>query len=250
VLRGRAAGVVLRAGGEGHLLRRHAPRARLRVRVAVAATLAGAGPHAAPDARSASAWAELRERLQAFVARRVANAADVEDIVQRVFLQLHRSESTLVRREAVHAWLYRTARNAIVDHYRAAARRELPSGAGEEIEALQGAGAPRAERDELRQIAACLEPMIARLPDEYRRAVVATELEGRPQHEVARAEGVSLSGMKSRVQRARRRLKQLLLDCCRIELDRRGGVTDCEPRQGDCGRCAGPLTEPGSGEGA
>lgn len=47
--------------------------------------------------------------------------------------------------------------------------------------------------------------------------------------------GLSVSGMKSRVQRARQHLRTALDDCCRVALDRRGGVIDYEPRGGNCG---------------
>jgi RNA polymerase sigma-70 factor (ECF subfamily) len=72
--------------------------------------------------------------------------------------------------------------------------------------------------------------MIERLPEEYRQAVVLVDLEGLTQREAAAQLGLSLSGMKSRVQRGRRQLKEMLEACCMIELDRRRGVTDYEVR--------------------
>jgi RNA polymerase sigma-70 factor (ECF subfamily) len=72
--------------------------------------------------------------------------------------------------------------------------------------------------------------MIHSLPEPYREAVVLTDLEGLTQKELAGRLSISLSGAKSRVQRGRQKLKEMLLDCCRFEFDRRGGVVDCEPR--------------------
>jgi RNA polymerase sigma-70 factor (ECF subfamily) len=63
------------------------------------------------------------------------------------------------------------------------------------------------------------------------------DIEGVTQRSAAEDEGISLSGMKARVQRGRRRLKEILLESCRIEIDRRGGVMDCEGRQGGDGTC-------------
>lgn len=68
--------------------------------------------------------------------------------------------------------------------------------------------------------------MVATLPSSSRTALVLTDLEGMTQREAAERSGLSLSGMKSRVQRARRQLKETFLECCRIELDRRGGIVD------------------------
>src|SRR5690606_7389395 len=82
------------------------------------------------------------------------------------------------------------------------------------------------------ELAACLPRLLERLPERYREAVRLAELEGLPQQEVARRQGVSLSGAKSRVQRGRRRLRELVEACCAVECDHRGSVVDYEPRGG------------------
>ena len=70
--------------------------------------------------------------------------------------------------------------------------------------------------------------MIQRLPDGYRRAIELVELRGVTQRAAAESEGLSVSGMKTRVQRARRLLKASLLQCCQIALDARGAMLSCE----------------------
>lgn len=81
------------------------------------------------------------------------------------------------------------------------------------------------------------------LPPPYREALTLTELEGVTQREAARMLGVSVSGMKSRVQRGRERLRELFEECCEIALDARSRVVGCAPRagtRGPTGCCAGP----------
>src|SRR4029453_7441764 len=75
-------------------------------------------PTRGPTLDTSALWLEFRSRLRSFVARRIADRADVEDMVQWVFLRLHESRGRLRQADRVHAWLYRTARRAIVDHYR------------------------------------------------------------------------------------------------------------------------------------
>ena len=91
---------------------------------------------------------------------------------------------------------------------------------------------------------------VAGLPEPYREALLLTEYEGLTQQQLAERVGISLSGAKSRVQRGREKLKQILLDCCHVELDRRGGIIDY---QGQCDCCAnghcGPDCAPGCGQG-
>jgi RNA polymerase sigma-70 factor (ECF subfamily) len=79
--------------------------------------------------------------------------------------------------------------------------------------------------------------MIERLPGEYRQAVILVDLEGLAQQKAATQLGLSLSGMKSRVQRGRRQLKGMLEACCTIELDRRRGVIDYDVRNRQTNPC-------------
>ena len=189
---------------------------------------------------AAPPWEQLRGNLRAFIGRRVQNDADVDDLVQRVLLQIVNNIGSLRDSERLHAWVYRTARNAIVDHYRSSsARREITSGDALDLASTEHAAnetPPDDERIALRELAACMTPMMARLPDVYRDALTLTDLEGLNQAEAARRVGVSVSGMKSRVQRGRRHLKTVLEECCRVELDRRGTIVDYTSRKaGGCG---------------
>jgi RNA polymerase sigma-70 factor (ECF subfamily) len=190
-------------------------------------------------------WRDLHDRLRAFVVRRVGQA-EVDDLVQEVFVRIHRRIDTLDQADRLEAWAYQITRNAIIDYYRSRARqseaiaedaRAAAAAAESALPAADEAQGAEAERE----LAACLSPLVERLADPYRRAVGLVELEGRSQAEAAAHLGLSTSGMKSRVQRARRQLRAMLLDCCHVELDRRGGVIDYRARgaMGDGCGCSG-----------
>jgi RNA polymerase sigma-70 factor, ECF subfamily len=190
-------------------------------------------------------WQELQTRLRAFIAARVADQADVEDLLQEVFLRIHRHLDSLEQADRLQAWVYQITRNAIIDHYRApSVRRELPAGGPADLDGLDSTAVLPGEAGdaaELRELAACLHPLIERLPGTYRQAIRLTELDGVRQNAAAAQLGVSVSGMKSRVQRGRQHLKQMLLECCHLELDRRGGIIDYRLRPGQsCTNCAPP----------
>jgi RNA polymerase sigma-70 factor (ECF subfamily) len=86
--------------------------------------------------------------------------------------------------------------------------------------------------------------MVQRLPPNYRDAIALVELEGLTQRAAAERLGISLSGAKSRVQRGREKLRLLLEDCCRIQLDASGGIAGYEARGGaSCAAC-GPSCLP------
>jgi RNA polymerase sigma-70 factor, ECF subfamily len=192
-------------------------------------------------------WEELYGNLRGFVARRVSNSADVDDLVQAVMLRLLKGLGTLRDSERLHPWVYRTARDVIIDHYRALASRREVTAAADEQRDDEHSSQPTPEEHEdvaLQELAACLAPMFRQLGPPYQEAVTLTELQGVTQAEAAKRVGISLSGMKSRVQRARKHLRTVLEECCRIQLDRRGGIIGYESRRPDSCSCGPCSTEP------
>lgn len=185
-------------------------------------------------------WTEFHANLLRFVARRVRNPADAEDVVQRVFLQVHRALPTLRDAERLPAWLYQITRRVLADFYRAPAhQRELAMGDAVEVAGDLDAASTAGDSDEpsaLAELSTCLRPLMASLSDADQEALALVEFGGVSQVDAARRLGVSVSGMKSRVQRARTRLRATVEACCRVELDRRGGLTAFTPRGDDsCG---------------
>lgn len=186
--------------------------------------------------RESELWTELHERLRAFVGRRVADPHDADDLAQDVLVRLHRSLGSLHDEDRLDAFAYRIARSAIIDHYRAAGRaKELPvePTALDDAEAAVPDGTSPAQ-----ELARCLQPLVDQLPEASRQALRLTDLGDSSQVEAARALGLSVPGMKSRVQRARAEVRELLTACCTVELDRRNGVSDVR-RTGPCA-CAQP----------
>jgi len=189
-------------------------------------------------------WQQVYKGLRAFVVKRVANEAEADDILQEVFLRMHRRLNSLKNPQRLVAWVYRITRHAIVDHYRKVERRrEVPVGLASDLDEAHPTAEPlpsasSKDSGQLREeLAGCLRPMLARLSAQYRDAVTLVELEGLTQNEAAKQLKLTLSGMKSRVQRGRRQLKHLLEDCCVIQLDRRRSIADYELRHPQCDPC-------------
>ena len=174
-------------------------------------------------------WREVEERLRPFVARRVPDA-DVDDVMQDVFVRMQRGLAGLRDDERLGAWLFQVARSAISEHGRARARHPLADGDPPE----GAAPSDEDDREAARHLSGCVAMFVARLPSPYREAVTLVELEGLTAREAAELAGVSTSGMKSRVQRGRARLRAMFEDCCAIALDARRKVVEVVPR-GRCG---------------
>lgn len=191
----------------------------------------------AKEQKTAGIWEQVHERLRAFIAKRVENEAEAEDVLQDVFVRVHRSLPQLKDPDRVVPWVYQITRHAIIDYYRSSGHRALPIGLAEELEVEQAALPSESQPTARTELSGCLRPMIAKLPDEYRQAIMLVELDGLTQKEAAQRLGLSIPGMKSRVQRGRRQLKMLLEECCEIELDGRKGVMDFERRSPDAPAC-------------
>jgi RNA polymerase sigma-70 factor, ECF subfamily len=161
-------------------------------------------------------WHQVSPRLRRFIRARVGDVATAEDILQGVFLKLQQRVEEMREPAKMEAWLFLAARNAIIDHYRTAkSTSELPDSlAGEVSPAMPG---------EIEELHAKLCQIIERLPADYRQAFVLTAFEGFSQEELAKHLGISVSGAKSRVQRARARLKTMLLEFCHREFSRTPG---------------------------
>lgn len=177
-------------------------------------------------------WEELSVPLKSFIKKRIANEADADDILQEVFMKIHNNINDLSDDHKIHAWVYRTTRNAITDHYRRNNHHvqllEVPDDLANE---------PDEELTSNVEIAACLKSMIESLPEKYKQALILTEFENLTQKELSERMGLSLSGAKSRVQRGREQLKEMLLGCCQLEFDRLGNVIDYQHKSNECKYC-------------
>jgi RNA polymerase sigma-70 factor, ECF subfamily len=180
------------------------------------------------DAAARGAWRDLEAKLRPFVARRVRAEADVDDVIQDVFLRMQRGLGGLRDEERFGPWVYRIARSAVIDHHRRAAKHVVAE--SDEAEELMASDEDDDDGAVLRELASYIAPFVAMLPSPHREALTLTELEGLTQKQAAEMLGTTLPAMKSRVQRGRQQLRAALEDCCHIALDVRGRVMSCEPR--------------------
>lgn len=182
------------------------------------------------------AWYALHEPLRAFLRKRVRNEETVEDLLQDVFLRIHINAETLREGEKLESWIYQIARHRVIDYY----RRQKPIMSLEEVD--QDAFLEELPVEDVQaELAPSVAAMVNALPEPYREALYLTEYQGLSQRDLATRLGLSFSGAKSRVQRAREKLKQLLLDCCHFEFDRLGRIIEYQPR---CGCCTAGACQP------
>ena len=182
-------------------------------------------------------WTDLHQRLRGFVGRRIGDPHAADDIAQDVLLRLHLSMGDLRVEDRLDAFAYRIARNAIIDYYRScASARETSAEPDDLATRIDGGGDTGQDPDgdgAREELARCLAPLVRQLPEPYREALMLTDLGKLSQVEAAEVAGLSVPGMKARVQRARTQLHELLTRCCDVALDDSQHITDVR-RTGPC----------------
>lgn len=168
-------------------------------------------------------WLKLEVQLRAFILSRVKDAAVTEDLLQDVFLKIHANIDQLKDQTKVQAWMYQICRNTIVDHFRKEKRETQKEVNLPEIEDEESG------EDFMSQTLEDMIHMMEKMPKEYCEALCLTELKGVSQKDYAALLGISYSGAKSRVQRARIMLKDMLMNCCHYEFDKYGTVIGIHP---------------------
>lgn len=166
-------------------------------------------------------WDECSGPLRAYLRRSLRDPADVDDVLQDVFLKIHRHAAGLGAEVHLPGWIFAVARNAVVDHQRRRRGVELSSAAEPVTE-------EEPDRSTHAEIAGTLRALLRELPEKYAQAVILVDLEGKPFREVAQLLGLSVSGAKSRAQRGRAMVREALLRCCHFVLDRYGTIVDAE----------------------
>lgn len=172
-----------------------------------------------PDAQEI--WLKLNGDLERYVCDKVNHQNHCHDILQDVYLKMVSNIEKIRTVDNIKAYLIRVSSNTIADHYRLERKLSAPQDHYE---------APHATccSDSYQDLAASfLLTAINQLPEKYKDALMKTELEGVSQKDYAEQLGISFSGAKSRVQRAREKLKDIILKCCDYQFDKYGNVVKC-----------------------
>jgi RNA polymerase sigma-70 factor, ECF subfamily len=169
-------------------------------------------------------WHHLYRELFAFVYPKVRDKFATQDIIQDVFIKVHTKAHQVKEAEKITGWIYQVTRNAVADYFRKNAKMVTQATVDWE-----------SDHHEFNEcVAQCLKSLMESLPEKYRTALQLTEIESLSQFELATRLNISHSGARSRVQRARKMLKDKLNALYRIETDAYGNVIICENRVDCC----------------
>jgi len=171
------------------------------------------------------------DRIYGYVLGLVRSPAEAEDLTQETFLRAYRHWDTLRDREAVRDWLYRIATHVSLD--RLVQRKPLISLDGEEGQdavepPVSGSPSPL-EISERKETSACVLRCLDLLPDKYRAVILLHLAHSLSVRQIADLLGVTVTTVKIRLHRARRKLREVMERGCAVSDDSRG-VPTCHPK--------------------
>jgi RNA polymerase sigma-70 factor (ECF subfamily) len=175
----------------------------------------------APFACALAAWHDHHSEIKGYLARRLSDADTAEDLLQDVFLKAMREGAGFCALDDRRAWLFRVARNTLIDHVR---RMRAVVPVPEDLVDDREVAAPVAALDE------CIERVLAGLADDDRDVIRRCDLEGMKLQAYADANHLALPAVKSRIQRARVRMRELMIEKCQVRFDDAGQVCCHLPR--------------------
>lgn len=173
-------------------------------------------------------WLAYRANLQKFLLSKVANVADVDDLLQEILIKSHQHLAELNDQQRIQAWLFQIAQRTVIDFYR------RKGGAAESLS--EEFAQADVEDDIYRELQHCLTPLLANVDQESAQLLMAIDLEGLSQKQYAAQLDISYSTLKSRVQKSRQQLAKVFSDCCHYSVDSKGHLIDYAPKSKNC-RC-------------
>lgn len=179
-------------------------------------------------------WEMLRVKLRAFIMSKVHNEAVADDLLQELFIKIHDNIDQLKDHTRIQPWIYQISRNLIIDHFRKIRKETNYSPAIDLLtEEVQHEESENSMAEALRDMISMMDD----LPPEFCEALCMTEIGGLSQKKYAAIKGISYSGAKSRIQRARKMLRDMLMKCCHYEFDKYGTILEIRPA--GCCCCSG-----------
>lgn len=167
------------------------------------------------------AWNSHENELHNYLRHRAGDAHLADDLLQEVFVKAMQQGRDFCALDNARAWLFRVARNALIDHHRL--EREV-------VELPEDIPQPESSHEPIQALGACVVRVLSELSPEDRDIIEQCDLEGVKQKDYAKVHGLSLAATKSRLLRAREKMRTRMSAACQVRFDAQGKVADHVPR--------------------
>jgi RNA polymerase sigma-70 factor (ECF subfamily) len=170
-------------------------------------------------------WFENKELVYSYIKKRVRDEATTQDLCQEVLLKIYKFCAQKTGVKNTRSWLFEIAANTIIDHY----RKEKKLNA---LTCCYSNSAANDECDIYQSLSVYIRPLLICLPEMYARPL-ELDLDGMDQKHISKYLGLELSATKSRIQRSKLKVKELLFECFYIDIDQSGRINAFQPKP-DC----------------
>ncbi len=161
------------------------------------------------------AWNNYGDELRSFLRGRLGDIHCADDLLQDVFVKALANQGTFCQLENPKAWLFRVAKNRLIDFQRTCKNH---------IEVSDQHSVQNNQSAPVENLSECLPFVLTNLSTEDQEIIELCDLEGLHHAEYASLKDITVPGAKSRFQRARKRLKTRFQSSCQILFNEQGSV--------------------------
>jgi RNA polymerase sigma-70 factor (ECF subfamily) len=158
-------------------------------------------------------WEEYKSSLYGYIKKRVTDEDDAKDILQDVLLKSYQYCSNGKTVIYLKSWLYKITQNSIIDYHKKANKNISIS-----FDLVEANG----EKSILGEASDYIKVLLKLLPKDYATPLYMSDIEGISQENISKSLGLTLPNTKSRIQRARVKLKERFLECCVVSFGENG----------------------------
>lgn len=173
-------------------------------------------------------WESLIGKLYIFLLKNIKDRYVAEDILHDALLKILEKRQFYKYKENYNGWAFSITKNILVDYYRKSKKDADLENIEKKLDEKE------VEPNTYENLIPALKEFIENLPERYSKPLVMSDIEGIKQELIAQKLGLSVSGAKSRIQRARKMLKEYFLKCSEYKYDNRGKIMEFYPKSPSC----------------
>jgi RNA polymerase sigma-70 factor, ECF subfamily len=165
-------------------------------------------------------YEELNKKVGNYIRSLTSDKNQIDEVTQEALIKIHKSIDTLQDQEKLTSWLKRIVYTSLMDYHRKQQKKysNKLQDISDELDSEENVGN--------QALSDCITVLLKNLPDEQRELLEMVELRGYSQTQYATERNIPISTVKSRVQRAKQKLKEQITSNCFLKIDTYGNVID------------------------
>lgn len=168
-----------------------------------------------------SFYEEINTKINDYIRSLTNDDEQINEVTQESLIKIHKSIDNLKDEEKLSSWIKRIVYTSLMDFHRKKQQTIHPEHIEKVTDVIE-----TEEENENEKLSDCIKLLLKNLPEDQRELLEKVELEGMSQVQYANEHNLPISTVKSRVQRAKKKLKEQIMSDCFIKTDSYGNVVD------------------------